>query len=538
MVGNGKSIGISHIGNAVIHSSMRPILLKHVLHTPQISKQLMSVTKLCYDNQAFIEFYPSHIFVKGQASRKVLFQGILENGLYKVSSSITHSSSSATPSSSAPTSVFTTQLSFTPAQAFIAQLNNPILWHNKLRHPTSNVVSQVMQSFNLKFSKSSDLCSSCQLAKSHRLPFVLSESKAMKPFNLVHSDLWGPSPVQTVTGAHYFLLFIDDYSHFTWFYLLKEKAKLFSYFLKFKSLIENQFKETIMALQTDWGGKFRRLKTFLENLGIHHRHSCPYTAQQNGQVERKNRHIVEVGLSMLAHSSIPTSYWPYAFQYAVYLINRLPTIILHNKSPFKLLYNQSPSYALLQVFGCARFPFLRPLNQHKLQFPSKECVLLSLSSHHKRYLCLNRQTCQIYISRHVIFNEFCFPFTSSSSSFSPSPNSSTSSHDLPIFIPFPFLVPSHSIFTSSLSHPLTPSHPTSQFYDPSQGIYPTPSAHSSGDIPTPTPAALPQFALHHPPPPTNTHSMLTRSKAWIYKPKALVTAIDSHADQLVVFEPT
>ena len=108
-----------------------------------------------------------------------------------------------------------------------------------------------MRSCNLKFSKSFDLCSSCQLAKSHRLPFVLSESKAMKPFDLVHSDLWGPFPVLSVTGACYFLLFIDDYSHFTWFYLSKSKDEIFSYFVKFKNLIENQFNTTIKALQTD-----------------------------------------------------------------------------------------------------------------------------------------------------------------------------------------------------------------------------------------------------------------------------------------------
>ena len=241
---------------------------------------------------------------------------------------------------------------------------------------------------------------------------------------------------------------------------------------------------------------------------------------------------------MLAHSSVPTSYWPYAFQYAVYLINRLPTVILHNKSPFKLLYNQSPSYALLRVFGCACFPFLRPLNKHKLQFRSKECVLLGLSFHHKGYLYFNRQTCQIYISRHVIFNEFSFPFASSSSSSSPCPNSSTSGHDLPIFIHFPFLVPSHPIFTSSPSHPSTPSHPTSPSSNPSQGTYSKPSGHSSRDIPAPTPIALPESALHHPPHPTNTHSMVTRSKTGIYKLKALVTVIDSHADQSAVFEPT
>ena len=72
MVGNGKSIGISHIGNAMISSLVKPIHLKHILHTPQISKQLISVTKLCYDNQAFVEFYPSHFLVKDQALGRVL----------------------------------------------------------------------------------------------------------------------------------------------------------------------------------------------------------------------------------------------------------------------------------------------------------------------------------------------------------------------------------------------------------------------------------------------------------------------------------
>ena len=152
-----------------------------------------------------------------------------------------------------------------------------------------------MRSCNLKFSKSFDFCSSCQLAKCHRLPFVFSKSKAMKPFDLVHSDLWGLSLVQYVTSIRYFLLFIDDYSYFTWFYLLKKKDAFFSYFLKFKNLIENQFNITIKALQTYWSGEFHPLMFFLENLGIHHCHPCPYTPQKNGRVECKNSHVVEVG---------------------------------------------------------------------------------------------------------------------------------------------------------------------------------------------------------------------------------------------------
>ena len=54
MVGDGKSIGISRIGNAKISSLMKLIHLKHVLHITQISKQLISVTKLCYDNQLLL----------------------------------------------------------------------------------------------------------------------------------------------------------------------------------------------------------------------------------------------------------------------------------------------------------------------------------------------------------------------------------------------------------------------------------------------------------------------------------------------------
>ena len=123
-----------------------------------------------------------------------------------------------------------------------------------------------MRSCNLKFSKSFYFCSSCQLTKSHRLPFILSESKAMKPIYSIHYDLWGPSPILFVTGARYFLLFIDDYSRYTWFYLLKSKDVVFSYFLKFKNLIEKKINTTIKALQTDWSGEFGRLSLFLKIL--------------------------------------------------------------------------------------------------------------------------------------------------------------------------------------------------------------------------------------------------------------------------------
>jgi hypothetical protein len=66
--------------------------------------------------------------------------------------------------------------------------------------------------------------------------------------------------------------------------------------------------------------------------------SCPYAHQQNGSADRKYRHIVEVGLSLLAHASMPLKYWDEAFLAATYLINLLPTKILDFSSPLERLF--------------------------------------------------------------------------------------------------------------------------------------------------------------------------------------------------------
>ncbi|RVW86735.1 Retrovirus-related Pol polyprotein from transposon RE2 [Vitis vinifera] len=101
------------------------------------------------------------------------------------------------------------------------------------------------------------------------------------------------------------------------------------------------------------------------------------------QVERKNHHAVEMGLSFLARSGMPLSYWPYAFQTATYLINRLSTPVLHHQSPYFALYHKLPAYTHLKVFGSSCFPYLRPYNTYKLQYRSLECAFLGCSSHHK-----------------------------------------------------------------------------------------------------------------------------------------------------------
>jgi hypothetical protein len=139
--------------------------------------------------------------------------------------------------------------------------------------------------------------------------------------------------------------------------------------------------------------------------------SCPHTNQQNGSTERKHRHIVEIGLSLLAHASMPGKFWDEAFLAATYLINRLPNKVIHDSTPLERLFDQKPDYSFLRIFGCACWPHLCPYNSHKLQFRSKQCVFLGYSSMYKGYKCLEVSTGRVYISRDVTFDEEVFPFS-------------------------------------------------------------------------------------------------------------------------------
>lgn len=78
--------------------------------------------------------------------------------------------------------------------------------------------------------------------------------------------------------------------------------------------------------------------------GTHHQVSCPYTPQQNGRAERNHRHITKTGLVMLFNGQAPTSLWVDAFTLVLFIVNRLPTKLLENKSPFELLYHMIPNY--------------------------------------------------------------------------------------------------------------------------------------------------------------------------------------------------
>ena len=114
---------------------------------------------------------------------------------------------------------------------------------------------------------------------------------------------------------------MDAFIRYTWLYPITHKNDAFSIFLKFQKHVERFFNLKIKLVQTDWGGEYCTLSNFFENYGFLHLVSCPHTQQQNGVVERKHCHVVETGLLLLSHTSLPFCLWDEAFQTACYLIN-------------------------------------------------------------------------------------------------------------------------------------------------------------------------------------------------------------------------
>lgn len=262
------------------------------------------------------------------------------------------------------------------------------LWHHRLGHPSKAVFEFLCkQSYIPVLSNSSFVCDHCSVAKSHKLAFHESISSVNFPFNLVHSDIWGPSPVSSFNGFKYYLVLVDELTKFSWIYPLKTKAEVPAKYIIFSNMVHNQFNAKIKILRTDNGGEFvnTTMQDFLNSQGTIHQRSCPHTPEQNGVAERKHRHLIETIVALLHQAQLPNKYWLEALCTAVYLINRMPTTLLKFKTPFEALYNKQPNYSNMRVFGCLCYPWLRPYSEHKLQPRSTKCLFLGYCTYSKLF---------------------------------------------------------------------------------------------------------------------------------------------------------
>ncbi|GJT48931.1 putative RNA-directed DNA polymerase [Tanacetum coccineum] len=296
---------------------------------------LLSVNKLIKNSKLNVSFDESNCYIQDLKKGKVLGTGSEFAGLYLFDEKY---NASSTPYKS---------------EYFACYVSKDI-WHNRLGHLANQVLNLLKGSLNLNHIKHDLPCEVCHKAKQSREPFPLSETKSTIFGQLIHLDVWGPYKVVSREGFRYFLSIVDDYSRSVWVYMLKTKDEVFQMFVSFYKLVLTQFDKKVKIVRSDNGTEFinHKMSDFFNEMGILHQTTCAYTPQHNGIAERKHRHLLNVARSLMFQGGIPLKFWSDCVLTAVYLINRLPSSVLNDKSPFSIVYNREPNLSHLRSFGC------------------------------------------------------------------------------------------------------------------------------------------------------------------------------------------
>jgi hypothetical protein len=203
----------------------------------------------------------------------------------------------------------------------------PTMWHRRLGHPGPDALSSLSSSnFIQCISNKHEFCHACQLGKHTKLPFSSSSHRAEHPFDLIHLDLW-TSPVVSLSGSKYYLVILDDFTHYLWTFPLELKSDTFITLSIFFSYVSTQFGRTVKAIQCDNGREFDNSFTriFLLSNDTQLWMSCPYTSPQNGKAERIIHSVNNVIRTLLIQASLYGCYWAEVLHTATYLLNRLLT---------------------------------------------------------------------------------------------------------------------------------------------------------------------------------------------------------------------
>jgi transposase InsO family protein len=244
-------------------------------------------------------------------------------------------------------------------------------WHHRLGHLSGPWLSALLRRGllgSVSGRESLDHCQGCRLKKQVQLPYPSSETVSQRPFDLIQSDVWGPTPFVSKGGYKYYIIFIDDFSCHTWIYFMKHRSETLSIYKNFSAMIRTHFDTPIRVFHANSTGEYLSdaLHQVLGEQGTLAQFSYPGAHAQNGVAEHKHRHLLETARALMISSSVPPHFWTKAVSTATYLINIQPSSALQGGIPFELLCGKTPDYSNLRLFGCMCHVLLAPRERTKL----------------------------------------------------------------------------------------------------------------------------------------------------------------------------
>lgn len=278
------------------------------------------------------------------------------------------------------------------------------LMHKRLGHPNF----ESLKLYNEVMGQGKP-CEPCLLSKSTVLPFANERIKAIDILEVIHIDLCEPDK-KGLENESYFMPIVDEFTDYTEVVCFKTKEShgIVQAIDEYVTRMERQTGQKVKKIKCDGGKEFIN-NEFLEwcrSRGIIIDQSNPYTPQQNGTAERKNRTLVETAKTLLNTANLPKMFWPDAITTAAYLRNRCPSR-MDEKSAMERLKGVKPSLKHLRVFGCISYAHIPEAKRKKLDNKSEICLLAGYTSN--GYKLRRVSDYSVIWSRNVRFIESEFP---------------------------------------------------------------------------------------------------------------------------------
>ncbi|GKC06420.1 retrotransposon protein, putative, ty1-copia subclass [Tanacetum coccineum] len=288
-------------------------------------------------------------------------------------------------------------------------LDSSLLWHCCLGHISKKRIEKLQNDglLNSIDIESLERCVSCLSGKMARIPYSHQVERARDLLGLIHTNVCGLFRIVSRQGANYFVTFTDDFSRYGYVYLLKHKHEVFETFKVFQKEVENQLGKTIKSLRSDRGGEYMS-QEFLDHLkehGIIAHRTPPYTPQNNGVSERRNRTLLDMVRSMMSQTTLPKSFWDYALETAARILNMVPTKKV-DKTPYEIWHGQAPKLSYLKVWGCEALVKRDTLTKpDKLDPRSFRCIFVGYPKETMGYSFYNPSENKVFVARNAEFFE-------------------------------------------------------------------------------------------------------------------------------------
>lgn len=220
-------------------------------------------------------------------------------------------------------------------------------------------------------------------------------------------DLFGPVSPMSIHHEKYTLVIVDEYSRYTLVYFLTKKSQADDIIMSFVRNSENENDVKVKQIRTDNGTEFKNhvLECLCDEKGISQNFTSPYTPEQNGVAERRNRTLIEAARTMLNGSVLSKHFWTEAVRTACYTQNRSIIVKRHNKTPYEIFKGRIPDISYFHVFGCP--VFIHNYKDHLGKFDAKadDGYFLGYSLVSKAFRVFNTRRQQIEETYHITVDE-------------------------------------------------------------------------------------------------------------------------------------